>query len=157
MRTTVTLEKDVERMLRDAMHGSRRSFKETLNGALRAGLGWKPAQSKRSAFVVRARSLRLRAGLDPAGFKKPADDLEVDAFLAKNPGASGRDYPDINLLLYAYDAGSASHAVASAWWQQCLSGEEPVGLAPVVGRRQAVSAGLKLSFEVLPDQRREGR
>ena len=40
--------------------------------------------------------------------------------------------PDINLLLYAYDAGSASHAVASAWWQECLSGEEPVGLAPVV-------------------------
>jgi len=40
--------------------------------------------------------------------------------------------PDINLLLYAYDAGSASHAVASAWWQECLSGEEPVGFAPAV-------------------------
>ena len=85
MRTTVTLEKDVERMLRDAMHRSRRSFKQTLNAALRAGLGGKPAQSKRSAFVVRARSLGLRAGLDPAGFNKLADGLEVDAFLAKNP------------------------------------------------------------------------
>jgi len=85
MRTTVTLEKDVERMLRDAMHRSRRSFKQTLNAALRAGLGGKPAQSKRSAFVVRARSLGLRAGLDPTGFNKLADDLEVDVFLAKNP------------------------------------------------------------------------
>jgi len=40
--------------------------------------------------------------------------------------------PDINLLLYAYDADSPSHARASAWWQQCLSGEEPIGFAPVV-------------------------
>jgi hypothetical protein len=79
------LEKDVERLLRDAMHRSRRSFKETLNAALRAGLSGKPAQSKRSAFVVRARSMGLRAGLDPAGFNKLADDLEVDAFLAKPP------------------------------------------------------------------------
>lgn len=40
--------------------------------------------------------------------------------------------PDINLLIYAYDSGSPSHAGAAAWWQECLSGEEPVGLAPVV-------------------------
>ena len=80
----MTLEKDVERLLRDAMHRSRRSFKETLNAALRAGLGGNPARSKRAAFVVRARSLGLRAGLDPAGLNKLADDLEVDAFLAKH-------------------------------------------------------------------------
>ena len=80
----MTLEKDVERMLRDAMHRSRKSFKETLNAALRAGLGGKPAQSKRSAFVVRARTMGLRAGLDPAGFNKLADDFEVDVLLAKN-------------------------------------------------------------------------
>lgn len=40
--------------------------------------------------------------------------------------------PDINLLIYAYDAGSPFHAAAAAWWRDCLSGEEPVGLAPVV-------------------------
>lgn len=40
--------------------------------------------------------------------------------------------PDINLLLYAYDADSPFHAKASAWWQKCLSGSEPVGLPPVV-------------------------
>ena len=40
--------------------------------------------------------------------------------------------PDVNLLIYAYDASSPFHAAAAAWWQQCLSGEEPVGLAPVV-------------------------
>jgi toxin-antitoxin system PIN domain toxin len=40
--------------------------------------------------------------------------------------------PDINLLLYAYDAGSPFHAKASAWWERCLSGSESVGLLPVV-------------------------
>jgi hypothetical protein len=84
MRTTVTLEKDVERMLRDAMHRSRKSFKETLNAGLRAGLGGKPARARSAPFVIKARGLGLRAGMDPAGFNKLADDLEVDAFLEKH-------------------------------------------------------------------------
>lgn len=82
MRTTVTLDPDVERMLRDAMHRSRRSFKETLNTALRAGLSGTSSPAKRAPFVVRARALGLRAGLDPAGFNRLADELEVDAVLA---------------------------------------------------------------------------
>ena len=40
--------------------------------------------------------------------------------------------PDVNLLLYAYDANSRFHAAAAAWWRACLSGSEPVGLPPVV-------------------------
>ena len=40
--------------------------------------------------------------------------------------------PDINLLLYAYDSDSSFHAKAKAWWRECLSGTEPVGLPPVV-------------------------
>jgi hypothetical protein len=40
--------------------------------------------------------------------------------------------PDINLLLYSYDADSLFHAKAAVWWQTCLSGTEPVGLLPVV-------------------------
>jgi uncharacterized protein len=40
--------------------------------------------------------------------------------------------PDINLLLYAYDAESPSHHAAKAWWKACLSGQEQVGLAPPV-------------------------
>jgi hypothetical protein len=64
----VTLEKDVERMLREAMHRSRKSFKETLNAALRAGLAEKPARTRTKPFVIKARGLGLRAGFDPAGF-----------------------------------------------------------------------------------------
>jgi hypothetical protein len=40
--------------------------------------------------------------------------------------------PDVNLLLYAYDASSRFHPAAAAWWRACLSGSEPVGLPPVV-------------------------
>jgi hypothetical protein len=87
MRTTVTLEKDVERMLRDAMHRSRKSFKQTLNAALRTGLGEKAARTKAKRFVVKARPMGLHAGLDPAGFNKLADDFEVDAFLEKHTRA----------------------------------------------------------------------
>jgi hypothetical protein len=84
MRTTITLEKDVERMLRDAMHQSRKSFKETLNAAVRAGLDAKQVKTRAPKFTIKARPLGLRSGIDPAGFNKLADDQEVDAFLEKN-------------------------------------------------------------------------
>ena len=84
MRTTVTLDKDVERLLREAMHRSRSGFKQTLNAAVRAGLGQKAAPAMRRPFVLKARPLGLRAGLDPAGFNQLADDLEIDAWLEQN-------------------------------------------------------------------------
>ena len=83
MRTTVTLEKDVERMLREDMHRSRKSFKQALNDALRAGLAGKRRRTRRAPFVVKARPMGLLPGIDPAGFNKLADELEADAFLAK--------------------------------------------------------------------------
>jgi hypothetical protein len=83
MRTTVTLDRDVERLLREAMHRSRSSFKETLNAALRTGLTLKDSGTKRPPFVIQARPMGLRPGLDPAGLNKLADELEVEAFLAK--------------------------------------------------------------------------
>jgi len=83
MRTTVTLEPDVERLLRDAMHQSRRSCKETLNLAIRSGLQSGRVPQKRRRFVVKARSLGLRPGFDPAGFNKLVDELEVEAMAEK--------------------------------------------------------------------------
>lgn len=82
MRTTVTLDKDVERLLKDEMHRSRRSFKQTLNAAIRAALGAAPARAEKP-FIIKARDLGLRAGIDPAGFNQLADELEVEAFVKK--------------------------------------------------------------------------
>jgi len=87
MRTTVTLDKDVERMLREAMHRSRTSLKKTLNAAIRAGLGPKGPVRKSPAYVIRPKAMLLKAGLDPAALNKLADDLEVEAFLEKNRGS----------------------------------------------------------------------
>ncbi len=85
MRTTVTLEKEVVLLLHDAMHRSRRSFKETLNTALRAGLTGNRVQAKATRFVVKARPMGLRAGIDPTSLNKMSDELEVDAFQTKTP------------------------------------------------------------------------
>jgi hypothetical protein len=50
MRTTVTLDADVERMLRASMRERRISFNEALNEAIRSGLtGGKPGRSGRFA------------------------------------------------------------------------------------------------------------
>lgn len=81
MRTTVTLDKDVELLLRNEMHRSRKSFKETLNDALRAGLSEKPSKPKSAPYVVKALPMGLREGIDPTSLNKLVDDLEVDAFL----------------------------------------------------------------------------
>ena len=83
MRTTVTLDRDVERMLRDAMHRSRTSFKNALNAAIRAGLGAGNPKPSAKPFVVRAKPMSLRPGSDAGRLNQLADDLEVEAFLAK--------------------------------------------------------------------------
>ena len=88
MRTTLTLDTDVVLLLREAMHRSRRSFKETLNGVLREGLTGSSARVKQKPFLVHARPMGMRAGFDPTGFDKLADDLEIEANVAKRRRAA---------------------------------------------------------------------
>ncbi len=58
--------------------------------------------------------------------------------------------PDANLLLYAYDSDSPFHAPARAWWEQCLSGREPVGLThPVVFAFLRISTNARVYAEPL--------
>jgi hypothetical protein len=60
-----------------------RSFKETLNDALRRGLGSSALDGSREPFVIQARPLGLRAGIDPARLRELDDDIEIDEFLRK--------------------------------------------------------------------------
>ena len=83
MRTAVTLDKDVARLLREAMHRSRRTFKETLNATLRAGLAGKAPPLPRRRFVVKARPMGLRPGIDPGSLNKLVDELDAEDWLAK--------------------------------------------------------------------------
>lgn len=80
MRTTVTLDPDVEQLLRLATHGSQQSFKQALNDGLRRGLAHLAPSIAAKPFVVEARPMGLRTGLDPARLHDVADDLEAEAF-----------------------------------------------------------------------------
>ncbi len=83
MRTTVTLDADVEQRLKEAMRRQGKGFKETLNDALRRGLGPSGSESEERPFAVESRPLRLRTGLDPARLRELDDDLEIAEFLRK--------------------------------------------------------------------------
>ena len=64
MRTTLTLDDDVAARLEQAMRKSGRSFKETVNDALREGLARRRESGAIEPFVVRARELGRVPGLD---------------------------------------------------------------------------------------------
>ena len=83
MRTTVTLEPDVARMLKDAAHRTRRPFKEVLNAAVRAGLAGERPPAAIPEFVLEAAPLGLRGGIDPHRLNSLPDELEAEEFLRK--------------------------------------------------------------------------
>lgn len=78
MRTTVTLEPDVERYIREACHKRKKSFKQVLNDALRESLQPKASMPE----LLPPRSMGLAAGVDPRRLSDLADDLETEAYLA---------------------------------------------------------------------------
>lgn len=77
MRTTVTLDADVERLIKDAVRKSGKSFKEVLNRAVREGLASQTPPRSGKAFRVQARNLGLQAGFDPGGLNRLIDELEI--------------------------------------------------------------------------------
>lgn len=81
MRITVTLDRDVERILRETAARTHRPFKKVLNDTLRVGIEQSTGTGQSEPFVLKARPMGLRAGHDPAGFNRLADDLEAEAFL----------------------------------------------------------------------------
>lgn len=83
MRTTVTLEPDVARLLSDQARRTSKSFKETLNTAVRLGLGRASTSGATSTFTVEARPMLLKAGVDAGRFNSLLDELDAEAFLAK--------------------------------------------------------------------------
>lgn len=82
MRTTLTLDPDVERLLKQAIHSEKQGLKATLNAALRRGLAHHAPSAPVKPFVVEARPMGLRAGLDPARLHDLADEMELEAFAA---------------------------------------------------------------------------
>lgn len=82
MRTTVTLDPDVEELLRETAHQQRISFKRVLNDAVRTALQPKTLGDLKP-FVVEPTEMGLRMGLDLARAHEVAADLEAEAYLER--------------------------------------------------------------------------
>jgi len=74
MRTTLTLDPDVVRLIEDAVHRERRPLKRVINDALRRGLA-RPAPA-REPYHLAPHESSLRPGLDLAGFNRLADEID---------------------------------------------------------------------------------
>ena len=83
MRTTLTLDPDVARLVDQAVRREHRPLKHIVNEALRRGLGPQTSPRTAKAFRVKPHRARLQPGLDPLGFNRLGDELEDGAVLAK--------------------------------------------------------------------------
>jgi hypothetical protein len=79
MRTTLTLDDDVVRLIDDAVHQQHRPMKQVVNDALRRALTI-PA-SRREPYHLTPHESAVRPGFDPAGFNQLVDELDDEATL----------------------------------------------------------------------------
>ncbi len=79
MRTTLTLEDDLARKLKELARSTDRRFKEVVNDAIRKGLSLgEPPPADQERFVVRAKACGFRTGVDPTKLNQLYDDLEME-------------------------------------------------------------------------------
>ena len=84
VRTTLTIDDDLGRALRETARLNGRSFKSVVNEALRRGIavGEKPA-APREPFRVESASMGFAPGVDEFKLNQLVDELEMDRFLHK--------------------------------------------------------------------------
>lgn len=83
MRTTLTLDPDVARMLQDEAHRLRKPFKQIVNDTLRRGLSAPAGRRGRPRYRVRPHAASLQTGLDAARLNALADELDDQARVAR--------------------------------------------------------------------------
>ena len=79
MRTTLTVDPDVARLVEDAVHRERCSMKQVVNDALRRALTAPRKQA--GPYELVAHESGLRPGFDLAGFNRLSDELEYGAII----------------------------------------------------------------------------
>jgi hypothetical protein len=85
MRTTLTLEPDVAERLQRAVRAGN-GLKDTVNEALRIGLGMKEKPVEPPQFKIRAFVDGLQAGVDPEKMNQLVDELEGEELARKHAG-----------------------------------------------------------------------
>jgi len=81
MRTTLTLDDDVARLVVDAIHRERRPMKQVVNEALRQALA--PRIRREEPYHLVPHASAVRPGFDLAGFNRLADELEDQEVIEK--------------------------------------------------------------------------
>lgn len=91
MRTTLTLDEDVAKQLREKVQRSGESFKDVVNAALRKGLrsGDKPS-SRLPRFKVEPKACGFRTGVDVLRLNQLNDELEMEDFQRKLSAGTAR-------------------------------------------------------------------
>lgn len=84
MRTTVTFDDDVARLINDAQHRERKTFKQIVNEAVRRGLTM--AAPDVSPYQVRVHHSAVRPGVEVTALNRLADELDDDGL--QSGGAS---------------------------------------------------------------------
>ncbi len=90
MRTTLTLDPDVERLLAEETHRLRRPFKQVVNDAIRRGLSPRLADAPLGPYRTRVHKAKLRAGIDPGSLNRLTDELEDEALIENLSTSRGR-------------------------------------------------------------------
>jgi hypothetical protein len=90
MRTTLTLDPDVARMIEEEAHRQHKPIKQVVNEALRRGLAPQGAARSRKRFRVTPHVTALRPGIDRASFNQLVDELEDDAVVDKARAGAGK-------------------------------------------------------------------
>lgn len=77
VRTTLTLDDDVARLVEDAVHRERSSMKAVVNEALRQALAVQ--DERQQPYRLTPHESGIRPGYDLSGFNRLADELEDEA------------------------------------------------------------------------------
>lgn len=78
MRTTLTLDSDVARLIDEAVHRERLPMKQVVNEALRRAL---TPETQRERVVLAPHDSGIRPGFDVARLNQLADELDDEAIL----------------------------------------------------------------------------
>ena len=78
MRTTLTIEPDVEQALMREMRRTDKSMKAVVNDALRLGLGMRDKPPRPRRFKVQPHAFAFKPGIDVDRLNQLVDELEVD-------------------------------------------------------------------------------
>ena len=83
MRTTLTIDPDVEMLIQREMRRTERSMKAVVNDALRLGLGARGKPPRPPRYKVEPHPFGFKAGIDTDRLNQLVDELEVEEFARK--------------------------------------------------------------------------